>query len=110
MFRYDKCTIKRPRFEKIKNEVVWGEPETIYTDIPCHLSVKSISPTVQSQSTAKVMYDYTLFVDSFRGVVIKPNDIVEVTTFSGKFHELRAGESQVYLLTIQTHCEVNKIV
>lgn len=109
MFRNDKCTIKRPSKTKVKGEVIYGTPTTIYTDIPCHLSVKTLSPVIQSQSTAKVMLDYVLFIDRKENVTINKNDIVEVTMASGDFYELRAGESHKYPLTIQTHCENNKV-
>ena len=38
------------------------------------------------------------------------NDVIEFTQgISGKTIKLRAGESQKYPLTIQTHCEVDKV-
>ena len=110
MFRDDICTIKRPNRTKVKGETIWGEPLLIAENIPCHLSVKSISQTVQSQSTATILYDYTLFIDTSLGVVINANDIIEVTTHHGQVRKLRAGESHIYGLTTQTHCEVDKVV
>lgn len=110
MFRHDKCTIKRPSTTKAKSEVIYGTPSTIYTDIPCHLSVKALSPIEQSQSTATVFLDYVLFIDISQNVTINKNDIIEVTQgVSGQTIELRAGESQKYPLTIQTHCQKNKV-
>lgn len=111
MFRLDKCTIKRPTKTKVNGEVIYTEPTTVYADIPCHLSVKTISAVNQSSSTAKVLLDFVLFVDTATGVKIEPNDIVEVTTGENQnYYELRAGESKVYPLTIQTHCEVDSVV
>lgn len=109
MFRDDRCTIKRPHKEKINNEVIYTEPTTVYSDVPCHLSVRSLSALNQSQSTATVMLDYVLFVDTDLGVTIEKNDIIEVTTGRGDNYKLRAGESHKYPYTIQTHCEVNKV-
>lgn len=110
MFRQDKCTIKRPNKTKVNGEIIYGEPTTVYTDIPCHLSVKSLSAVNQSDSTASVLLDYVLFIDTSQNVTINKNDIVTVTQgVSGQTIELRAGESQQYPLTIQTHCEVNKV-
>ena len=56
------------------------------------------------------MLDYVLFIDTNQNVTIEKNDIVEVTQgVSGKTIKLRAGESQKYPLTIQTHCEKDKV-
>lgn len=110
MFRLDRCAIKRPTKIKINGEVIYTEPETIYSNIPCHLSVKSLSATNQSDSTATVLLDYVLFIDADSGVTINKNDIIEVTTGTGEqVYNLRAGESKKYLMTIQTHCEINKV-
>ena len=109
MFRDDRCTIKRPNKTKVKGEVIYGTPTVIYSDIPCHLSVRSLSPVVQSDSTAKVMLDYVLFIDTDINVQLQKNDIVIVTKQFGETYELRAGESHRYPYTTQTHCEVNKV-
>lgn len=110
MFRQDKCTIKRPNKSKVKGEVVYGTPTTIYTNIPCHLSVKSLSALNQSDSTAKVLLDYVLFIDRSQNVTIQKNDIIEVVTGAGEqIYNLRAGESKQYPFTIQTHCEIDKV-
>ena len=109
MFRQDLCTIKRPKKTKTNGEVIYGTPEIVYTNIPCHLSVKALSPLVQSASTGKVLLDYVLFIDRTSNVTIETNDIIEVTTEYGKKITLRAGESQKYPMTIQTHCEKNKV-
>lgn len=110
MFRNDVCTIKRPKREVIQNETIWGTPEIIAENVPCHLSVKAISPVNQSQSTATVLLDYVLFIDTVTGITLKTNDIINVTTAQGQQYELRAGESHKYRLTTQTHCEVEKVV
>ena len=110
MFRNERCTIKRPTKEKINGEVIYTPETVIYSDIPCHLSVKALSPVNQSESTAKVLLDYVLFIDIKQDVTIQKNDIIEVTQgVSGQTIKLRAGESQKYPLTIQTHCEVDKV-
>lgn len=109
MFRLDKCTVKRPNKTKVNGEVIYNTPTTVYTNIPCHLSVKALSPVNQSDSTATVLMDYVLFIDRNQNVTIKKNDIIEVTTQFGETIELRAGESHKYPLTIQTHCEKNKV-
>jgi len=111
MFRLDRCTIKRPTKTKVNGEVIYNpESETIYSDIPCHLSVKSLSAVNQSDSTAKVLLDYVLFIDTNLGVTINKNDIIEVITGTGEqVYNLRAGESKKYPMTIQTHCELNKV-
>ena len=110
MFRLDRCTIKRPKKTKVNGEVIYTEPETIYSDIPCHLSVKSLSAVNQSDSTAKVLLDYVLFIDANLGVTINKNDIIEIVTGMGEqVYNLRAGESKKYPLTIQTHCEIEKV-
>lgn len=108
MFRNDICTIKRQHAEKVNGESVWVT-DTVYENVPCHLSVKALSALDQTQSVAKVLLDYTLFIDLSKNVTINKNDIVEVTTGRGDKYELRAGESHKYPLTIQTHCEDNKI-
>lgn len=110
MFRNDRCTIKRPLIENINGEDIYSENMTVYSNVPCHLSVGSVSAVNQSQSTAKVMYDFKLFIDTCLGVVIKPNDLIEVTTVQGQEYSLRAGESKIYALTTQTYCEDNKVV
>lgn len=109
MFRLDKCTIKRPTKTKVNGEVIYTTATVIYSNVPCHLSVKALSPLNQSDSTATVLMDYVLFIDTNQHVTIKKNDIVEVTTQFGEEIELRAGESHKYPLTIQTHCEKNKV-
>ena len=110
MFREDLCTIKRPTKTKVNGEVIYGAPTAIYTNIPCHLSVKALSPINQSDSTATVLLDYVLFIDKSQNVTINKNDIIIVTQgVSGQTIELRAGESQQYPLTIQTHCQKNKV-
>lgn len=109
MFRSDKCTIKRPQKVVIEGETIWGEPENVYENIPCHLSVKNLSPINPTQSTASVLLDYTLFIDLKQNVTINKNDIVEVITGRGQTYSLRAGESHKYPLTIQTHLEDTSI-
>lgn len=110
MFRYDLCTIKRPKKIKLKGEIIYSTPDVVYVAVPCHLSVQTLSPVNQSDSTAKVLLDYVLFIDTDENVTIEKNDIIEVTQgVSGKTIELRAGESQKYPFTIQTHCEKNKV-
>lgn len=108
MFRNDICTIRRPIAEKINGETIWSE-EIVYENIPCHLSVKALSALNQTQSTATVLLDYVLFIDLKEGVTINKNDIIDVTTGRGDKYELKAGESHKYPLTIQTHCEDNKV-
>lgn len=110
MFRLDKCTIRRPKKTKVNGEIIYGTPETIYSNIPCHLSVKSLSAVNQSDSTGTVLLDYVLFIDTNLGVTINKNDIIEVVTGMGEqVYNLRAGESKKYPLTIQTHCEIEKV-
>lgn len=110
MFRNDKCTIKRKPKQKINGEIIYLPETVIYSDVPCHLSVNALSPVNQSDSTAKVLLDYVLFIDTKQNVTINKNDIIEVTQgVSGQTIKLRAGESQKYPLTIQTHCEVDKV-
>jgi len=112
MFRNDRCTIKRPTKTKVNGEVIYLPETVIYSNVPCHLSVKALSPVNQTESTAKVLLDYVLFIDTNNSlnVTINKNDIIEVTQgVSGQTIKLRAGESQKYPLTIQTHCEVDKV-
>ena len=110
MFRYDLCTVKRPKKTNTNGEVIYGTPTTVYTNIPCHLSVRALSPVNQSDSTATVLLDYVLFIDTSLRVTINKNDIISVTRWiSGDTIELRAGESQKYPLTTQTHCEKIKV-
>lgn len=101
----DKCTIKRPVSEKIEGETVWLEPQIIKSDVPCLLTVKGLANTVQSDSTASVVYSYLLFLDTKSGVTIEPNDIIEVTTALGQSYKARAGQSFKYPTTIQTQLE-----
>ncbi len=107
MFRGDICTIKRQLKSVVEGETLWGDYKTIAADIFCHLSVKAISALNQSQSTATVMYDFTLFYDTSLGIDLQPNDLVFVKTAQGQEYELIAGESHQYYLTTQTHCEDN---
>ena len=109
MFRNDKCVIKRKEKTKVNGEVIYGDEVVIYENVPCHLSVKALSPINQSDSTAKVLLDYVLFINTNLGVTINKNDIVEVVTKFGDSYRLRAGESHKYPFTTQTHCEVNKV-
>lgn len=109
MFRLDRCSVEREKKEIIEGEIIFGEDEIIAVDIPCHLSVESISPANQTQSTATVLLDYVLYIDTKHGVTIQPNDKIKVTTAQGQYYELRAGESHKYRLTTQTHCEVVKV-
>lgn len=110
MFRDDTCTIKRPVKTIVEGETIWSEPAAVYTNVPCHLSVKTISPTEQTQSTASVLYDFKLFTDTALNISIEPNDIIEVKTSQGQNYNLRAAENHKYRLTTQTHCEDTKIV
>lgn len=110
MFRDDRCTIERPVEIEIEGETIGYENEIIAVDIPCHLSVKAISPVNQTQSTATVLLDYVLYIDTKHGVTIQSNDKISVLTVQGQQYELRAGESHKYRLTTQTHCEVVKVV
>lgn len=110
MFRNDRCTIKRPTKTKVNGEVIYLPDTVIYSNIPCHLSVKALSPVNQSDSTAKVLLDYVLFIDTNLGVTINKNDIIEVVTGMGEqVYNLRAGESKKYPMTTQTHCEIDKV-
>jgi hypothetical protein len=109
MFRDDRCTIARPNKTKVNGEVVYATPTLIAENVPCHLSVKALSPVNQTQSTATVLLDYVLFIDRKQGITINKNDIIEVTRPYGEIIALRAGESHKYPYTIQTHCEVNKV-
>lgn len=108
MFRDDRCTIKRPTKTNVNGEVVYLPETVIYYNIPCHLSVKALSPINQSDSTATVLLDYVLFIDTNLNITIQKNDVIEVT-HSGQTIILRAGESHKYPMTIQTHCEINKV-
>lgn len=110
MFREDKCSIERPIKVEVEGEIIGYENEIDAVDVPCHLSVKAISPVNQTDSVATVIYDYTLFIDTNLGITIKPNDLIKVVTGQGQAYELRAGESHKYRLTTQTHCEVVKVV
>lgn len=110
MFRNDRCTIKRPHKETINGEVIYTPETVIYSNVPCHLSRNTLSPVNQSDSTARVLLDYVLFIDTKLNVTIEKNDVIEVTQgVSGQTIVLRAGESHKYPLTIQTHCEKNKV-
>lgn len=110
MFRIDRAKIERPSKSKIKGEIIYGVPTLVAENVACHLSVKSLSRLEQTQSTATVLYDYTLFYDYVLGITIKPNDIVTVNTGRGQTFKGRAGESHKYLLTVQTHLEDVTIV
>ena len=110
MFRNDLATIKRPTKTKIKNQTVYNEPMVIYENIPCHLSIKSLSAVNQSQSTATVAYSFELFVDTSLNIIIEPNDIVEIVTSQGEEYKLKAGQSHKYNLTTQTTLEDIDIV
>lgn len=110
MFRTDIATIKRIPRTEIEGETIWGEEETIYKNIPCHLSVKSLNILEQSQSTAEVMLSFKLFYDTKLGLTIAPNDKVYVTTQQGQEYELVAGQSKKYALTTQTSCDLTKKV
>ena len=110
MFRDDKCTIYRPIEKEEDGEVIGYEDALIAENIPCHLSVKSISPVNQTQSTATVLLDYVLYINTNLGITIQSNDKITVITAQGQQYELRAGESHRYKLTTQTHCEVVKVV
>ena len=108
MFRDDICRVLRPKKEKINGEVIYLDPEVVYEFVPCHLSRGALAPAEQSQSTATVDYKYTLFTDN--KYIIRPNDIIEVTTLQQQYFKLRAGQTKRYRLTAQTNCEVLKIV
>lgn len=114
MFRTDIATIKRIPRTEIEGETIWGEEETIYKNIPCHLSVKSLSPINQTQSTAEEIHSFKhsfkLFYDTKLGLTIAPNDKVYVTTQQGQEYELVAGQSKKYALTTQTSCDLTKKV
>ena len=110
MFRNDRCTITRSIDKIEQGEVVGYDEDIIALDVPCHLSVESISPVNQTQSTATVMLDYVLYIDTKHNITIQANDKIIVKTAQGQEYELRAGESHKYKLTTQTHCEVVKVV
>lgn len=110
MFRDDRCYIERPVQIKEEGETIDYQDELIAVDLPCHLSVLSKSAVVQTQSTATVLLDYVLYIDTKYGITIQSNDKITVTTAQGQKYQLRAGESHKYRLTTQTHCEVTKVV
>lgn len=110
MFRDDICSIERPVEIKEEGETIGWQDDIIAIDLPCHLSVLSKSAVVQTQSTATVLLDYVLYIDTIHGVTIQTNDKIRVTTAQGQKYELRAGESHKYRFTTQTHCEVTKVV
>ncbi len=110
MFRDDICSIERPVEIEEEGETIGWTDEIVAIDIPCHLSVESISPANQTQSTATVLLDYTLYFDTNLNITIESNDKIIVTTAQGQVYELSAGESHKYRLTTQTHCEVVKVV
>ena len=108
MLRDDICKINRAKKEKINGEVVYLEPSVIYDNVMCNLSKNKLTAVNQSQSTASVDYNFTLFTDC--NIHIEPNDIIEVTTAQGQFFKLRAGQSKRYLLSTQTNCKDIQIV
>ncbi len=108
MFRNSRCTIERPTTEKVDGEIFWNN-KTVAKDIPCHFSVRVLSAVDQTDSVAKIYYDFTLFTDNTSGVEILPNDIIYATR-NGKTYKLKAGVSIPYTLTTQTRCEVLDIV
>lgn len=110
MFRDDRCSIERPVEIKEEGETIGWQDDIIAIDVPCHLSVIAKSPVNQSQSTATVLLDYVLYIDTKHGITIQSNDTIKVTTAQGQYYELKAGESHKYRLTTQTHCEVMKVV
>ena len=90
MFRDDRCTIKRPIAIEEEGETIGYDEEIIAVDVPCHLSVQSISAVNQTQSTASVLLDYVLYIDTKHKISIKPNDEIIVTTKFNQVYELRA--------------------
>lgn len=110
MFRDDRCSIERPVEIKEEGETVGWQDDLIVTDLPCHLSVVSKSAVDQTQSTATVLLDYVLYIDTKYGITILENDKITVTTAQGQRYQLRAGESHKYRFTTQTRCEVEKVV
>ncbi len=110
MFRDDICSIERPVEIKEEGETIGWQDDIIAVDVPCHLSVLSKSPVVQTQSTATVLLDYVLYIDTKHGITIQTNDKIRVRTAQGQQYELKAGESHQYRFTTQTHCEVTKVV
>jgi hypothetical protein len=87
MFRDDRCTIKRPIAIEEEGETIGYDEEIVAVDLPCHLSVQSISAVNQTQSTASVLLDYVLYIDTKHKISIKPNDEIIVTVIATGFED-----------------------
>lgn len=102
----DKATVKRQNTVKgshfEKNSTI-----TVFENIPCHLSEKTLTNAYQRQQSESIDYDFKLFCAP--DVEICVNDIIEVVTAAGQEFKLYAGRSRRYKLTCQTACYFNPV-
>ena len=109
MFRNDRATIKRLVETKTAGE--WSSvPTCIYSNIPCHLAVRTLNDVAQSDSIGEIVLDFQLFVDTIKKYDLQINDIAEVTTAQGQKFTLYVGEGFIYPLTSQYQLKRDKIV
>lgn len=109
MLRADKLTVKRLIETKLNGE--WSSvEEVVYSNIPCHLAVRSLDDVQQTQSRGVTPLDFKLFLDTAQKVKLQLNDIAEVKTSQGQAYTLWVGEGFIYPLTSQYQLKRDKIV
>lgn len=108
MFRNDFLTVKRENYTVVDN-LATKSYETIYENIPCHLSV-NLNNTANIQNTPYINAEFTIYLNADEKIQIKENDKLFVVTPQNRTYELIAGETKTYNLTTQIKCRQEKII
>ncbi|MCD8024528.1 MAG: hypothetical protein LUE64_03240 [Candidatus Gastranaerophilales bacterium] len=109
MFKNDTLTVKREVYELNEGVVTYLEPQIIYEELPCHLSIV-LNATSKTNAIPFLYSDFTLFIDYDSNLRIKENDILYVTTSKNQEYKLYAGEVKIYNFSIQIKCRQEKII
>ena len=108
MFKNDLLSVQRENYT-VQNNLAVTEYETIYENIPCHLSV-NLNNVAVIQNAPFINSKFTIYLNFDEKIQIKENDKRTVTTSKGENYTLYAGAMKIYNITIQIKCRQEKIL
>ena len=108
MFKNDLLTVKRENYTVTDNLAV-KKFETVYEDIPCHLSV-NLNNVAYIQNTPFINSEFMVYLNFDEKIQIKENDELTITTSKGEHYKLYAGAIKIYNFSIQIKCKQEKII
>lgn len=108
MFKNDLLTVKREIYE-IQDNLAVKNFETIYENIPCHLSV-NLNNTSKFQNVSFLNSEFMIYLSFDENILIKENDQLKVKTSKNENYTLYAGAIKFYNFSIQIKCRQEKII